>query len=72
MEVTKVTSSNIDAIGYDPTQRILKIVFRSGAIYDYYDVDPEIYNSLMNATSIGKEFNSTIRNSYNYEKVGQV
>lgn len=72
MEVTKVTSSNIDAIGYDPVQRILKVVFKSGSIYDYYEVDQQIYEGLMSADSIGRTFNQTVRNVFMFKKVGQL
>lgn len=72
MEVTKVTSSNIDAIGYDPMQRVLKVVFKSGSIYDYYEVGQEVYDDLMSAESIGRTFNQTVRNVFMFKKVGQI
>jgi hypothetical protein len=72
MEVRKVTSSNIDSIGYDSATKTLKVIFKNGHIYDYYGVSDQVHEALMSAESIGKFFNTNIRNSYQYGKVGQL
>lgn len=63
-----VSSSNLRAVGYDPTSRVLRISFHSGT-YDYFDVPPSIYDGLMNASSKGGYHHSYIKNSYRYQKI---
>lgn len=72
MEVKKVTSSNIDSIGYDSAKKLLKVIFKNGSIYDFYDVEAPVYSALMASRSLGKYFNTNIRNSYTFEKVGSL
>jgi len=72
MEIRKVASSNIDSIGYDNVRKILKVVFKNGFIYDYYDISAETHEELITAQSVGKYFNSYIRNTYKYTKVGNI
>src|SRR5215831_6229049 len=38
MELIKVDSSMIDAVGYDEQQHILEVVFRRSGVYRYRDV----------------------------------
>lgn len=54
MERTPVKSSNVDSVGYDETNQILEIAFKSGAIYQYPGVEPQVYADLMGAESVGK------------------
>ncbi len=64
-----VDSSNIDSVGYDSDERTLRVQFHSGRVYDYLNVDQDVYRDLINATSVGSYFNSNIRTFYNYQEV---
>lgn len=44
-------STVIRSIDYDVDQQVLKITFRSGAVYAYYKVPDEVYIDLMKARS---------------------
>jgi len=77
MQMVSVKSTNISQIGYEENavvsmnkkpQNILKVVFTSGFTYDFYDVEKEVYESLLSADSVGKYFNQNIKNQYSYEK----
>ena len=50
----KVNSSMLRRVRYDPENRLLDVVFRTGEKYRYKDVPPDEYNGLMNAESHGK------------------
>lgn len=63
MEMTKVKSSNIASIGYDPVARRMRIAFM-GATYDYNGVTEGEYMALLSAPSIGKYFAAHIRPKY--------
>jgi hypothetical protein len=62
MERLRVTSSMINSVGYDPTELILEVEFLNGRIYQYLDVSLELYESLMSSSSLGKSFNSLLKN----------
>lgn len=69
MNRTKVESSNLASIGFDPKEGILEIEFKSGAIYQYYEVPTKEFDGLMNAESKGKYLNENIKNIYRYKKI---
>jgi len=45
--MTGVVSEGIRAVGYDADTRILRVEFRSGGVYDYLDVDEDLYRRLL-------------------------
>lgn len=65
----EVSSSAINAIGYDEGRSRLVITFNSGKSYAYYDVSPQRYRAFCNADSKGRYFNKVIRNKYAYAKI---
>lgn len=64
MQRIPVKSSNLRTVGYDPTTRTLEIEFKSGGIYQYNGVTPQVYDGLMNAASHGEYFAQSIRDRY--------
>ena len=70
MERTYVSSTNISEIGYDEKKETLEIKFLSGSIYQYYNLQKNIYEELMRAGSKGQFFNRYIKNAYPYSRVG--
>jgi hypothetical protein len=61
---TRVKSSVIAAVAYNPRTKVLEVEFHAGRTYDYLAVPRRIYESLLTADSIGKYFNETIRPNY--------
>ncbi len=55
-----VSSSSIEAVGYDADNRTLHVKFNSGATYSYEDVDAEQHRALIEADSIGAHFSKHI------------
>jgi hypothetical protein len=64
-----VSSSNIAEIGYDEDRRVLEVLFHSGSVYQYFDVSPQIFGELRQASSIGQYVNSNIKGVYRYARV---
>jgi hypothetical protein len=62
-------SSVIITAHYDKDTRVLKIIFRSGVVYQYYDVPEEVYLSYMKAKSKGTFLNKSIKGNFEFEKV---
>ena len=78
MHLTPVTSSQIQAIGYDDATKTLAVQFKSkggaGAVYHYENVGPDVYHAFSKAESIGKFFATHIKaqpQKYPYTKVPQ-
>lgn len=69
MQVMSVTSSNIEAIGYDENSQTLQIEFKNGSIYQYFDVPENIFNELRDAGSIGGYLAANIKGTYRYSRV---
>lgn len=69
MRRKSVVSSNIDSIGYE--NGTLEVAFKSGAVWQYFDVPQNIYNDMMDATSIGSYFSKLIRPIFKAEKISE-
>ena len=57
----------VNGVGYDPETKKLRVAFRA-ATYDYYDVEPEEYEKLIGAESVGKHFLERIKPCYSCER----
>ncbi len=69
MQRISVTSSNVASLWYDAKTSTLEIEFNHGWVYQYFDVEQEVYDELMSADSHGKYFIANIKDCYAYEKV---
>jgi uncharacterized protein YuzE len=61
-------SSMISAFGYDEAEQILDIAFHNTGVYRYFDVPPEVFAGLQDASSKGSYIRSMIIDTYDYEK----
>lgn len=59
-----IESSALATVGYSRRLRALEIEFRNGAIYRYLDVEPDVYERLMNAPSKARFYDENIRRKY--------
>ena len=64
----KSQSVAIKSFDYDSQQQILKIEFKNSSIYKYFDVPESIYEELKIAPSVGKYFNSNIREKFGCDR----
>lgn len=76
MELTKVNSSNLNAIGYDPTTKKLRVEFRNskdarmpGRVYEYANVSLDKHTALMGAESIGAHFSKHIKGHHPHKLI---
>jgi hypothetical protein len=69
MNMIQVSSTNLAAIGYEETSRTLRVEFRNGGTYDYYDVPQSEFEGLRNATSHGEYLARNIKGRYRYARV---
>lgn len=69
IELTKVTSTHIAEIGYQPAERELLIVFRGKPVlYAYQGVPSEIYDGLKIAVSKGGYLERHVKGRYTFER----
>ena len=62
-------SSVIAALKYDTGSSTLRVIYVSGAVYDYKNVPEEIYNRMKASFSKGAFLNQNIKGKYDYEKI---
>lgn len=76
----KAYSSNVDKIGYDEDKKQLFITFKSGAVYQYFEVPKLVYEDLLyvvnSGASVGARFwdlvrvrGSKVGTRYSYRKI---
>jgi lysyl-tRNA synthetase, class II len=68
-DAVKLTSSSLAMAHYDPEQGRLRLQFRDGALYEYFDVPGETVNQLLSAPSKGYFFNRFIRGRFEHAKI---
>ncbi len=64
MEMIRVRSTAITAIGYDPTSQRMKITFQQGHTYDFCRVPANIFDGFMRSLSKGTYYNNHIKDRY--------
>jgi hypothetical protein len=51
----------VKAVGYDEENKTLTVKFKSGGIYQYEGVQPEMYVDLLAAESVGRFVSQVVR-----------
>jgi hypothetical protein len=69
MNITVVESTTLARVAYDDLRQLLRLEFRSRAIYQYSDVPPAVHQALLQTSSKGSYFNRAIRGQFPYARV---
>ncbi len=69
MNVTAVESTTLATVAYDDARELLRLEFRSRAIYQYVGVPAVVHEALLRAPSKGGYFNQAIRGQFPYHRV---
>jgi hypothetical protein len=64
MNLKKVNSSMVYAIGYGPKSKTLEVVFISGEVWVYEEVPKKVYQELLKSESIGSYMRENIVDCY--------
>ncbi len=62
-------SSACDAYAYDVAQT-LTVRYKSGSVYEYYNVPMSVFDEFEVATSAGQFINENIKDTYEYSQIG--
>jgi len=66
MIVSLKESSCITQADYDEAIKELRVTFKSGSVYLYFDVSSQVIYDWQQAASVGSYFCHTIRNYYRF------
>lgn len=66
MQMIRVSSKAINAIGYDPQTKVLKITFKKGKVYRFCHVPQSVFDGLTKTYSKGAYYNRHIKGKYRY------
>lgn len=72
IKMYKIASSNITALGYDEVNKMLRVIFKNNSSYIYLNVEPEVWQIIINSESKGKSLNENIvrhKEKYKYYKL---
>ena len=69
IELQKVKSSNVAAIGYDTDMSVLLIEYMDGAQTAYVEVDRFHFKNILNSCSIGAYLRTRICGNYKYFRI---
>lgn len=69
---TKVDSSTIEQVDFDPLMNKVSVCFKNQTVYEYYDVDKALYEEFVAASSVGKFFSQNIKKKFEFAKRGSV
>lgn len=72
IQMFKVYSTNIVALGYDESRKILRVIFKGNSSYLYFNVEPEVRENLKNSESKGRTLSESIikqKDKYKYIKI---
>jgi hypothetical protein len=62
-------SSVVSAVIYNHASSTMRVIFVSGAIYDYKNVPEIVYHAMKTADSKGTYLNQHIKGNYEFEKI---
>jgi lysyl-tRNA synthetase, class II len=65
----KSQSVVIKSFDYDKEKQVLRIEFNHGSIYNYLDVPESVYKEMKDTPSVGKFFNSNIKEKFGFDLV---
>ena len=61
VEMISVSSSNVQAIGYDEANQVLYVSFKNNSLYRYPGVPIAEFYGLQNASSVGSYLDANIK-----------
>jgi len=62
-------SKALEAAGYDAASRTLRLRFRNGGLYDYFDVPPDVHEGLVTSEHPWTEWREHIKTTYDYHRI---
>jgi hypothetical protein len=64
MEMVPIDSDGVRAIGYDPATQTMHVEFETGALFEYYEVPPDVYQTFMASSAKGSFVSQVLEPGY--------
>lgn len=64
-----VFSSTVTKVGYDPETEEMQVEFKTGRVYAYSGVPPDLADNLSRNWSVGSMLNSDIKGKYPHRRI---
>ena len=61
-------SSNVARFAYDESNQVLKVEFKNGTVYDYYDVPDNVFQGMRSASSAGQYLAQNVKSRFRYAR----
>lgn len=61
-------SSNIANFGYDEKRQVLRVEFRNGSVYEYFDIPSQVFQEMERAGSKGSYLAQNIKGRFRYAR----
>lgn len=68
-EMQFVTSSNVEAVGYDASSQELHVQFLNGRTYVYSEVEEYKFTEMLSGGSVGVYLNQNIKPNHGYREL---
>ncbi|HTV42293.1 MAG TPA: KTSC domain-containing protein [Candidatus Sulfotelmatobacter sp.] len=62
-------SSNISRFRHDDTNQVLEVEFKTGGVYQYFDVPEIIFEQMQSASSKGQFLAQSVKGHYRYARM---
>jgi len=69
MDMEAVSSSNIQAVGYDPESKTMRIQFHNGTEHEYSGVPAETHAALMASDSKGAHLHKHVKSAHSSVRI---
>ena len=69
MKMIPLASSNIHSVGYNEGNKVLRVMFSTGTMYDYSGIPIEVFKGMKKTESPGKYFREFVKGKYQFSKV---
>ena len=69
MEMKKLSSGNLRAVGYDERSRTLRVELSGGNVVEYSPVPSEVHRRLVSASSPWSYFRDNVEDEYTARRV---
>ena len=61
-------TESLAGFGYDDERRVLKVEFKNGSVYDYFDVPGQVFNGMKSASSVGQYLAQQVKGTFRYAR----
>ncbi|WP_332777924.1 KTSC domain-containing protein [Polaromonas sp.] len=61
-------SSSIARFAFDDASRVLKVEFKNGNVYDYFDIPDHVFDGMRAAPSKGQYLAQYVKGNYRYAR----